>query len=249
MTYRWDGPTRRRDEIQVIECTCNVQSVPPPVNHVNVITMNSSLLKHSPFSARVISFGSERFVKKKKKKENKTCDRNEKIETKRFNSTILRHTTVSMHTSTLDKQHVLTSPRVFSVTLHQYRKTCTRWLYRNITRNQNTDRCATYTKYSTRGVTSDSVAKRRALLAAAGAGMIEGRFILWHASIVGIDLSTGEQTSAPPARILLKDTMQRHDTTRRETIRHHTIHDHPIANIFRRRITMIQRTRKSLNGI
>lgn len=30
--------------------------------------------------------------------------------------------------------------------------------------------------YSTRGVTCDSVAKRRALLAAAGAGMIEGRF-------------------------------------------------------------------------
>lgn len=218
MTYRWDGPTRRRDEIQVIVCTCNVQSVPPPVNHVNVITMNSSLLKHSPFSVRVTSLGSEKYLFKKKKR--KKLDQNEKIETKRFNSTILRHTTVSMHTSTLDKQHVLTSPRVFSVTLHWYRETCTRWLYRNIIRNQNTDRCATYTKYSTRGVTSDSVAKRRALLAAAGAGMIEGRFILWHASIVGIDLSTGEQTRAPPACILLKDTMQRHDTTRHDTRRY-----------------------------
>lgn len=132
-----------------------------------------------------------RFERKTSRKETlHTFAKIETKRTKRFDSTTFCHSTVYAHVDTnqATRFHITTRSRyVTSTCINTY----TMILSKHNTKPKYKSLC-TYTMYPTRGVTCDSVAKRRALLAAAGAGMIEGRFSLWHASIVGIDLSTGE---------------------------------------------------------
>lgn len=110
MTYRWDEPTTRRDGIQVIECTCNVQRAAIPLAyHDESFSFKTQLL-----SVKMIRF-------ERKQVERKRYIRSTRSKRNERNDSIRRLFVIrpSMHTSTLIKQHVFTSPRVL-VTLHRH---------------------------------------------------------------------------------------------------------------------------------